>query len=213
MEDSAEVQFAGTDGNGEDYLSSVAMTLLQNCEIDTVRFTVEGKPYPSPAEEQAYVPAPLAMPPVSQQKIEALYDTVTLEQLQANQKAAGESDSAQNPIDRWDLQGDATAKEILDTIFRATIWNNVPEAEFDSIEEAPNSFLLNAAYFQAPYIFWYQNGTEPNTIADFEVLTPLVNDWQCIPHPILEQTARQMFGVRCALCPKSRSTVIIQNTP
>lgn len=60
MEDSAEVQFAGTDGNGEDYLSSVAMTLLQNCEIDTVRFTVEGKPYPSPAEEQAYVPAPLA---------------------------------------------------------------------------------------------------------------------------------------------------------
>ena len=96
-------------------LSSVAMTLLQNCEIDTVRFTVEGKPYPSPAEEQAYVPAPLAMPPVSQQKIEALYDTVTLEQLQANQKAAGESDSAQNPIDRWDLQGDATAKEILDS--------------------------------------------------------------------------------------------------
>ena len=117
MEDSAEVQFAGTDGNGEDYLSSVAMTLLQNCEIDTVRFTVEGKPYPSPAEEQAYVPATLVMPPVSQQEIEALYDTVTLEQLQANQKAAGESDSAQNPIDRWDLQGDATAKEILDTIF------------------------------------------------------------------------------------------------
>lgn len=140
MEDSAEVQFAGTDGNGEDYLSSVAMTLLQNCEIDTVRFTVEGKPYPSPAEEQAYVPAPLAMPPVSQQKIEALYDTVTLEQLQANQKAAGESDSAQNPIDRWDLQGDATAKEILDTIFRATIWNNVPEAEFDSIEKHPIPF-------------------------------------------------------------------------
>lgn len=54
-----------------------------------------------------------AMPPVSQQKIEALYDTVALEQLQANQKAAGESDSAQNPIDRWDLQGDATAKEIF----------------------------------------------------------------------------------------------------
>lgn len=202
MEDSAEVQFAGTDGNGEDYLSSVAMTLLQNCEIDTVRFTVEGKPYPSPAEEQAYVPAPLAMPPVSQQKIEALYDTVTLEQLQANQKAAGESDSAQNPIDRWDLQGDATAKEILDTIFRATIWNNVPEAEFDSIEEAPNSFLLNAAYVQAPYIFWYQNGTEPNTIADFEVLTPLVNDWQCIPHPILEQTARQMFGDAVRIVPE-----------
>ena len=46
MEDSAEVQFAGTDGNGEDYLSSVAMTLLQNCEIDTVRFTVEGNRTP-----------------------------------------------------------------------------------------------------------------------------------------------------------------------
>ena len=135
-------------------------------------------------------------------------DTVTLEQLQANQKAAGESDSAQNPIDRWDLQGDATAKEILDTIFRATIWNNVPEAEFDSIEEAPNSFLLNAAYFQAPYIFWYQNGTEPNTIADFEVLTPLVN-------PILFWSKRRgrCLAMRCALCPKSRSTVIIQNTP
>ena len=90
----------------------------------------------------------------------------------------------------------------MDTIFRATIWNNVPEAEFDSIEEAPNSFLLNAAYFQAPYIFWYQNGTEPNTIADFAVLTPLVNDWQCIPHPILEQTARQMFGDAVRIVPE-----------
>ena len=74
--------------------------------------------------------------------------------------------------------------------------------EFDSIEEAPNSFLLNAAYFQAPYIFWYQNGTEPNTIADFAVLTPLVNDWQCIPHPILEQTARQMFGDAVRIVPE-----------
>lgn len=59
MLDNSEVQFAGMYGNGERYLSSVAMTLLQNCEIDTVRFTVEGEPFPSAEEAEGYTPAPL----------------------------------------------------------------------------------------------------------------------------------------------------------
>lgn len=197
MLDNSEVQFMRTYENGERYLSSVAMTLLQNCEIDTVRFTVEGEPFPSAEEAEGYTPAPLALPPMSQEEIQALYGTVTLEQLQANLEAAGEDYNTTyniNPIDRWDLQGDATAKAILDTIFDATIWNNVPEEEFDSIEEAPNSFLINAAYYKAPYIYWYQDGTEPNTFENFAVLTPMVNDFQCIPQTIVEETARQMFG-------------------
>lgn len=196
LQDNSEVQFARENGNGERYLSSVAMTLLQNCAVDAVRFEVEGEPYPSQEQAQAYTPAPLALPPVSQEEILALYDTVTLEQLQENLAAAGEDVGAaeQNPIDRWDLQGDQTAKEILDTIWEATIWNNLPEREFDSIAQAPNAFLLNAAYFQSPYVFWYEDGTEPNSRMDFSILTPLVNDFQCIPQQILEQTARQMFG-------------------
>ena len=55
MLDNSEVQFMRTYENGERYLSSVAMTLLQNCEVDTVRFTVEGEPFPSAEEEEGYL--------------------------------------------------------------------------------------------------------------------------------------------------------------
>ncbi|MDD3192785.1 MAG: M56 family metallopeptidase [Oscillospiraceae bacterium] len=203
--DSENLQIAKEYGSGERWLSSVAMTLLQNSEIDTVRFTLEGEPFPSAAEADGYTPADLVLPPMSQDQIQALYDTVTLEQLQANLAVSGESDGSENrnPIDRWDLKGDAKAKAILDAIFAATIWNNVPESDFDSIAAAPNAFLLNAAYNQAPNIFWYQNGTEPNTFGNFAVLTALVDDHQCIPQQILEETARQLFGDEVQITPES----------
>ena len=54
--------------------------------------------------------------------------------------------------------------------------------------------MINAAYYKAPDIYWYQDGTEPNTFENFAVLTPMVNDFQCIPQTIVEETARQMFG-------------------
>ena len=129
--------------NGERYLSSVAMTLLQNCEVDTVRLRWRGEPFPSAEEEEGYTPAPLALPPMSQEEIQALYGTVTLEQLQANLEAAGEDYNTTyniNPIDRWDLQGDATAKAILDTIFDATIWNNVRRRSSIQLKKRPIPF-------------------------------------------------------------------------
>ena len=54
--------------------------------------------------------------------------------------------------------------------------------------------MINAAYYKAPDIYWYQGGTEPNTFENFAVLTPMVNDFLCIPQTIVEETARQMFG-------------------
>lgn len=182
------------------YLSSVAMTLLQNCELDAVHFLAGGEPLFGGTDGE-YTPAQLIAPPMSREQILALYDTVTLEQLQKNLGTA--TDQTANPIDRWDLKGDVKAKEILDTIYDATIWNNVPERDFDSIEDAPNSFLLNAAYNQAPYIYWYQDTTEPNTIADFAVLTPMVHDFQCIPQRIVDETARRMFGDTVQIVPQN----------
>lgn len=167
------------------HLNSVVMTLLQNCDIQSVRVTLNGV-----EDSSDYVPAALVLPQLSQEEIDALYATLSLETLEKNDKFL----STGYDINRWDLKGDATALKILDAIFQVTTWNNVPDEAFDSIDQAPNKFLLNAAYMNSPNIYWYQNGTEANTYSNFAALSPYVDDAECKPQILLEQVAKQLFG-------------------
>lgn len=179
------------------YLNTVATILLQNCEIDEVYFTLDGQPYPE-GQSSPYTPAELALPDLSQADIQALYDSLSLEQMVANLTSDGQRAdprvSLTNAIDRWDIGGNEKAWKILNTIYEATYLNNVPESNFDSIAQAPNQFLVNAAYSQSPRISWYQDDVNPNSDAKFSVLTSYVNDYECVPQKIVEETARQMFG-------------------
>lgn len=179
------------------YLNTVATILLQNCDIDQVYFTLDGQPYPL-GESGPYSPAPLALPDLSQADIEALYDSLSLEQMVANLTSDGQSVdprvSLTNAAGRWDIGSDEKAWKILNTIYEATFLNNVPESDFDSIDQAPNSFLVNAAYSQSPRISWYQDDVNPNSDQKFSVLTSYVNDYECVPQKIVEETARQLFG-------------------
>ncbi len=179
------------------YLNSIAMTLLQNCEIGEVSFTLNGDPVPE-GQSGSYTPTELALPDLSQAEIEALYSDLSLTQmldaLTQNGQRADPRLSLTGALNRWDIGGDQKAWNILNIIYEATFLNNVPDADFDSISEAPNQFLLNAAYAQAPNISWYQDDVNPNSDEKFSVLTSYVNDYECVPQKIVEETARQMFG-------------------
>ncbi len=179
------------------YLNTVATILLQNCEIDEVYFTLDEKPYPE-GESGPYIPAELALPNLSQADIEALYGELSLEQMLSRIDQGTDTrisyPSLTNAAGRWDIGSDEKARQILETIYEATFLNNVPESDFDSIGQAPNSFLVNAAYSRSPRISWYQDDVNPNSDEKFSVLTSYVNDYECVPQKIVEETARQLFG-------------------
>lgn len=197
---SVELEAAKNDSYDEvlRFLDSVAMTLSQNCGVETVRFLQNGAPAkliltegsyteegayippePTELENGVYAPSPLTLPPLTKSEIAEIRAQVPYGI--ASDSIVPDSVSALVP----DTEGAGSY------LYELTQYN-IPMDDFNSLEEAPGDFLRMAALLNTPITDWSGNDTEYKNL--LSPLTPIVDDNTGWMREHVEQTAKKLFG-------------------
>ncbi|MFA9381357.1 MAG: hypothetical protein ACERKO_09875, partial [Acetanaerobacterium sp.] len=199
----------------ETFFMSCTLTLLNNCEISKVFYTLDGgrmlayktEEYDTedergviPAEEISFsdegeyqMPA-YQLPSMTQDEISVLRQGVSYDEVLADEQARRIKNGNMPPLNMRFFPSDSKAEEITRAI-QDVVALNMPQTNFDTIADAPNDFIVMAAMLNTPYVFFGPMSTnEEAYYSQFDPLADIISDMQCTLQEHVEITAKRLFG-------------------